>query len=82
MFEKIFGQNSLEMKKNNNNTFLDSAPVFLKMNSMEFVEFWKIIPVFAQRKELILNSRNLEMGKEQCSSYCIFKSSREGYWKN
>ena len=49
---------------------------------MEFVEFWKIIPVFAQRKELILNSRNLEMGKEQCSSYCIFRSSREGYWRN
>ena len=20
------------------------------------------------------------MGKEQCSSYCIFRSSREGYW--
>ena len=22
------------------------------------------------------------MGKEQCSSYCIFKSSREGYWRS
>ena len=21
------------------------------------------------------------MGKEQCSSYCIFRSSREGYWR-
>ena len=48
---------------------------------MGFVEFWKIIPVFAQGKELYLNSRNLEVGKEQCSSYCIFRSSREGYWK-
>ena len=41
------------------------------------MKFWKIILVFAQRKELILNSRNLEVGKEQCSSYCIFRSSRE-----
>ena len=22
------------------------------------------------------------MGKEQCSSYCIFRSSREGYWRS
>ena len=22
------------------------------------------------------------MGKEQCSSYCIISSSREGYWNN
>ena len=51
------------------------------MNRMEFVEFWKIIPVFAQGKELILNPRNLEVGKEQCTSYCIFRSSREGYWR-
>ena len=47
---------------------------------MEFVEFSKFIPVFAQRKELKLNSRNLEVGKEQGTSYCIFRSSREGYW--
>ena len=52
------------------------------MNRMEFVEFWKITPIFfAQRKGLILNSRNLGVGKEQCSSCCIFRSSREGYWR-
>ena len=22
------------------------------------------------------------MGKEQCSSYCIFRSSKEGYWRS
>ena len=22
------------------------------------------------------------MGKEQCTSYCIFRSSREGYWRS
>ena len=22
------------------------------------------------------------MGKEQCSSYCIFMSNREGYWRS
>ena len=22
------------------------------------------------------------MGKEQCSSYCIFRSNREGYWRS
>ena len=47
------------------------------MNRLGFVEFWKIILVFAQGKELQLNSRNLEVGKEQCSSYCIFRSRRE-----
>ena len=51
------------------------------MNKLGFVEFWKIIPVFAQRKELILNSMNLEVSKEQCTSYCIFRCSREGYWR-
>ena len=40
---------------------------------MEFVEFWKFIPGFAQRKELNINSRNLEVDKEQCTSYCIFR---------
>ena len=48
---------------------------------MEFVKFWKIIPVFAQGKESILNPRKLEVIKEQCTSYCIFRSSREGYWR-
>ena len=48
---------------------------------MEFVEFWKFIPGFAQRKELKINSRNLEVDKEQCTSYCIFRRSKEGYWK-
>ena len=22
------------------------------------------------------------MGKEQCSNYCIFRSSRKGYWRS
>ena len=41
---------------------------FLNKNRLGFVEFWKIIPVFAQGKELYLNSRNLEVGKEQCTA--------------
>ena len=76
MFEKSFGQNNLEMNEKKKILFW-TVLQFLKMNRMEFVKFWKIIPVFAQRKELILNSRNLEVGKEQCSSYCIFRSSRK-----
>ena len=77
-FEKIFGQNSLEI---NEKKKLWTVLQFLKMNRMEFVEFWIIIPVFAQGKELILNPRKLEVSKEQCTSYCIFRSSREGYWR-
>ena len=34
---------------------------FFTINKLCFVKFWKIIPVFA----------NFEVGKEQCSSYCI-----------
>ena len=79
-FEKIFRQNRLEMNEKKIILFW-TVLQFLNMNKLGFVEFWKIIPVFAQRKELILNSRNLEVSKEQCTSYCIFRSSREGYWR-
>ena len=41
------------------------------MNSMGFVEFWKIIPVFAQGKELQLNSRDLLWVKSSGLGYCI-----------
>ena len=34
------------------NIYLWTVLHFLNMNKMGFVEFWKIIPVFAQGKEL------------------------------
>ena len=77
-FDKIFGQNSLEI---NEKKIFWTVHQFLKMNRMEFVEFWTIISVFAQGKESILNPRKLEVSKEQCTSYCIFRSSSEGYWR-
>ena len=55
VFEKIFfGQNSPEINRKKRKKILDSAPVFFNMNSMGFVEFWKIISVFAQRKRVVI----------------------------
>ena len=39
-------------KKKKKNIYFWTVPQFLNMNRMSFVEFWKIIPVFAQGKEL------------------------------
>ena len=47
---RIYGQNSPEISKklNEKKKFIWTVLQFLNMNRMGFVEFWKIIPVFAQ----------------------------------
>ena len=42
------------------------------------MEFWKIIPVFAQEKEFVIKLlKILNWVNSSCSSYYVFGSSRE-----
>ena len=59
---------------------------FLNMNRLSFVEFWKIIPVFAQEKEFVIKLLKIlnwvNSSVQATASLGVARKASEGIKKN